>query len=94
MIRTQAIEKMKIQPIIILTILSLPGPSLRAQSLHEYPDSVVLENDQARVILHLATGKVDYRFLPGITLTNTVGYLREPGGDVLFTSDLATSIQH
>jgi len=89
MIRTQAIEKMKIQPIIILTILSLPGPSLRAQSLHEYPDSVVLENDQARVILHLATGKVDYRILPGITLTNTVGYLREPGGDVLFTSDLA-----
>jgi hypothetical protein len=80
---------MKIPAIVALSFLCMPGPSLQAQTLHEYPDSVVLDNDQARVTLHLATGKVDYRFSSGVALTNTVGYLREPGGDVLSTSDLA-----
>jgi len=82
---------MKIPIITALSLLCMREPSLQAQSLHEYPDSVVLDNDQARVIFHLATGKVDYRFSSGITLTNTVGYLRELKGDVLSTSDL---VQH
>src|SRR5882762_10365733 len=68
---------MKNRFIFVLSILSLQGSSLRAQSLHEYSDSVVLSTGEASVVLHTATGKVDYHFAGGIAMYNTVAYLQD-----------------
>lgn len=79
---------MKCYRSIILSILSLWGLTPQAQTLHEYSDSVVLSNDQVRIILHTNTGKVDYHFTGGITLDNTVAYIREINTGLLTTAGL------
>src|SRR5258705_2393145 len=79
---------MKTHEIIALSLLSLPGLSLQAQSMHEYPDSVVLSTGQAAIVLHTASGKVDYRFASGITLDNTVAYIEELHSGNLSTAGL------
>jgi len=79
--------KMKFCKIAAL-LLGLPGLSLRAQTLHEYTDSIVVSTDGAAVVLHTTTGKVDYRFASGIVLDNTVAYIRELSVGYLSTADL------
>jgi alpha-galactosidase len=55
-------------------------------SLHSSPsgdsavspgDSAVFSGQQVSVVLHRASGKVDYRFTSGVTLSNTVAYVND-----------------
>ncbi|MBN9385335.1 MAG: hypothetical protein J0H74_31550 [Chitinophagaceae bacterium] len=79
----------KYYKITILFLSGLWGSSLQAQTVQEYADSVVVSTDGAAVILHTATGKVDYHFTDGIVLDNTVAYIQELRTGYLSTADLA-----
>jgi hypothetical protein len=75
----------------LIIVLILTGPwlsQLQGQTLHEYPDSVVLSGEQASIVVHTATGKIDYHFAGGVRLDNTVAYVRDLSMGKLFTSDL------
>lgn len=73
---------------IFFLLLSLWGITSQAQALHEYNDSVVLSNDQVSIVLHTATGMVDYHFTGGGTLTNTLAYVQDINTGMLSTADL------
>jgi len=77
--------------IIVFLFLSLAGRSVRAQAvLHEYNDSVVLSNEGVSVVLHLATGRVDYRFSHGVRMDNTVAFVEDIHEGYLSTSGLSS----
>ena len=73
---------------IFFLLLSLWGITSQAQALHEYNDSVVLSNDQVSIVLHTATGMVDYHFTEGGALTNTVAYVQDINTGMLSTAGL------
>jgi len=64
------------------------GITSQAQALHEYNDSVVLSNNQVSVVLHTATGTVDYYFAGGGSLDNTVAYVQDINTGLLSTASL------
>ncbi|HVV04031.1 MAG TPA: hypothetical protein VHC96_07385 [Puia sp.] len=73
---------------ILVTLLSLWGITSQAQALHEYNDSIVLSNQQVRIILHTNTGMVDYHFAGGGFLDNTIAYVQDLNTGMLTTADL------
>src|SRR5258707_15433151 len=79
---------MKFHRTITLCLLSLWGSTPQAQTFHEYKDNVVFSNYQASINLHTNTGKIDYHFAGGITLENTVAYLRDINTGLLSTAGL------
>ena len=66
-----------------------PGGRLRAQTVKEYPDSVVVADGSVSVVLHTAGGAIDYHFSGGIDLYNTVGYVVDTRAGLLLTTGLA-----
>ena len=75
--------------IVMILFLILPGSHLQAQTLNEYPDSVVLHDDQVRIVLHTANGAIDYHFAGGIDIYNAVGYVLDTRTGLLLTTSLA-----
>ncbi len=59
-----------------------------AQTVHDYTDSLVVSNDRVTVVVHAATGKVDYRWSGGIVLDNTVADVDDVHDGRLSTADL------
>ena len=58
-----------------------------AQTVHDYADSLVVSNDRVTVVIHAATGKVDYRLSGGIVLDNTVACVEDLHYGRLSTAD-------
>src|SRR5579872_1444001 len=78
--------------IVVITLclcILLPGLRLEAQTLKEDPDSVVLHDDRVRIVLHTASGAIDYHFAGGIDIYNAVGYVLDTRLGLLLTSSLA-----
>jgi len=73
---------------ILIFLPGLWGITSQAQALHEYNDSVVLSNSQVSIILHTATGTVDYHFAGGGSLDNTVAYVQDINTGMLSTASL------
>ncbi len=69
--------------------LLLPGWRLQAQTLKEYADSVVVNDDQVRIVLHTANGAIDYHFAGGTDIYNAVGYVLDTRTGLLLTTSLA-----
>ena len=69
--------------------LSLPAWRLQAQALKEYPDSAVLQDGQVRIVLHTASGVIDYHFAGGIAIYNAVGYVQDVRAGLLLTTGFA-----
>lgn len=59
---------------LILILLCRQG-NLHAQELNESKDSLVLFNQQVKIIAYNGTGRVTYRFLNGVFAKNTVAYI-------------------
>lgn len=64
---------------IYITIVLLIGISSAAstQSLQKSGDSVVLANEQVRVVVNTTTGKTSYRFSGGARFDNAIAYVDE-----------------
>jgi len=75
--------------IVICCWLAGPGGLLQAQTVKECPDSVVVSDASVRVVLHTASGAVDYHFPGGIDLYNTVGYVVDTRAGLALTTGLA-----
>jgi hypothetical protein len=58
-------------------------------TVHDYNDSLVLSNSRVTVVVHAATGMVDYRLAGGILLENTVGYINDLHYGRVSTADLS-----
>jgi alpha-galactosidase len=71
-----------------LLSLMLVQSRANAQTLHEYPDSVVLSGEQVTVIINTVTGRLNYRFTNGITLDNTIAYVEDIHSGRLSSADL------
>jgi alpha-galactosidase len=61
---------------LILILLCRQG-NLHAQELNEFKDSLVLFNQQVKIIAYNGTGRVSYRFLNGVFAKNTVAYIND-----------------
>lgn len=74
--------------LMLILLPSLWGIASQAQAFHEYNDSVVLSNDQVSIVLHTASGTVDYHFTGGSFLYNTVAYVQDINTGMLSTANL------
>lgn len=59
----------------IYLIFFLPPILLQAQLIEVYKDSLVVSNKYSKVIVNVKTGKVNYRFESGGSITNSVVYI-------------------
>ncbi|GGB02391.1 hypothetical protein [Puia dinghuensis] len=69
--------------------LIFSGWRLQAQTLKEYPDSVVLYDSQVRIVFHTANGAIDYHFAGPTDVYNAVGYVLDTRTGLLLTTSLA-----
>lgn len=60
--------------------------SLHAQVARSYKDSLVVYNNDVRIVVHHTSGTVDYRFANGVVLSNTVAYVEEIKTGYLFST--------
>lgn len=71
----------------LISFLLMQGLA-KAQTLHEYNDSVVLSNAQVTVTVNTVAGRLNYRFTNGITLDNTVAYVEDIHAGFLSSASL------
>jgi len=75
------------------TLLSIIGwllaGQLPAQQLQDGKDSLVLTNNQVRVVVNHASGKVSYYFRNGVQLLRTTAYVEDVHAGMLGTADFS-----
>ena len=74
--------------IVVWWWLAGPIGRMQAQTVKEYPDSVVVNDGSVSVVLHTGDGAVDYHFPGGIDLFNTVGYVVDTRSGLVLTTGL------
>jgi outer membrane protein W len=69
--------------LVVLTLLSL---SVSAQKISKYRDSTVLSTDAASVSANSKTGRLNFHFSNGVTISNAVAYINELSAGYITTS--------
>jgi len=73
--------------LVLFFVISASTVTARRQAPSVDKDSLVLSNAFVKIVVDKLTGKVDYRWEGGITLSNTVAYVEDLHAGLLSTAD-------